>query len=125
MNIDMKNANFFIGRIGSVEVKTIGQNETKLLKLSVVQDDGFMRNGNWQEEKIWVDVEAFNGVAEYGESFCQKGQTIGVSGKLRMKSWTDDVTGADRQKLYLLATSISRFMKPANGDNTSQGNQLN
>lgn len=126
MNIDMKNASFLIGTIGSVEVTTFGPKNTKKMTLSVVQDDGRYKNGKWEPDETWIDVEAFNGVAEYAEKFCKKGKKIGISAKLKQERWKDKDTGQSRCRHYLKASQITRLFKEGEEQGQSPDhNQMN
>lgn len=111
MNIDMKNAAYLVARIGSVETSTFGPNNTKKIKLSVVQDDGHYKGDEWIKDEIWIDIEAFNGTAAYAEKFCEKGNWVGISGKLKQQVWVDRETGKNRKSHYLLASSIINLLR--------------
>ena len=71
------------------------------------------RNGNKQEETVFVDVDLWGKQAEYFGNNLKKGDYIMVTGRLRRESWeTDD--GQKRSKISLRADKIDLPPKVVN-----------
>jgi len=71
------------------------------------------RNGNKQEETVFVDVDLWGKQAEYFGNNLKKGDYVMVTGRLRRESWeTDD--GQKRSKISLRADKIDLPPKVVN-----------
>ena len=60
------------------------------------------QSGEWREEATFVDVTIFG---KRGEAFAQhhsKGKPAFIEGSLRLDSWKDKESGANRSKLYVV-----------------------
>lgn len=69
------------------------------------------QTGQWEDEPMFIDVEAFNRgdsfkLADVVEKYCRKGSTVCIEGKLHLDSWDDKSTGQKRQKHKIIADSI-------------------
>jgi single-strand DNA-binding protein len=62
------------------------------------------RNGQIQEFPVFVDVDAWDKLAELCGQYLSKGRTILVEGRLQMDSWEKD--GVKHQKLKVRASTI-------------------
>lgn len=70
------------------------------------------RNGNKQEETVFVDVDLWGKQAEYFGNNLKKGDYVMVTGRLRRESWETD--GQKRSKLSLRADKIDLPPKVVN-----------
>jgi len=68
---------------------------------------GLAVRGFKKDETVFVDVTAFGGTADIIERFANKGQQIGISGRLELDRWEDRNTGQKRQKLYVVASNVT------------------
>jgi single-strand DNA-binding protein len=62
------------------------------------------RNGNMQEFPVFVDVDAWDKLAELCGQYLSKGRSVLVEGRLQMDSWEKD--GVKHQKLKVRASTI-------------------
>ena len=70
------------------------------------------RNGNKQEETVFVDVDLWGKQADYFGNNLKKGDYIMVTGRLRRESW--ETEGQKRSKLSLRADKIDLPPKVVN-----------
>ena len=59
------------------------------------------KSGEMKEETAFVECQAWAKTAEYVGETLHKGHPMLVEGKLKMDSWKDKATGANRTKLYI------------------------
>ena len=78
------------------------------------------RNGQMQEFAVFVDVDAWDKLAELCGQYLSKGRTILVEGRLQMDSWEKD--GVKHQKLKVRASTI-KFLPQ--GDRLGGNSQRN
>jgi len=76
------------------------------------------RNGQMQEFPVFVDVDAWDKLAELCGQYLTKGSSILVDGRLQMDSWEKD--GVKHQKLKVRASTIKFLPK---GDRLAGGAQ--
>ncbi len=62
-------------------------------------------DGSWLYETDWIDVEAFDKLAEIVSANLQKGSRVRVTGNLRTDSWQDR-DGSPRKRIYVRAEDI-------------------
>ena len=62
-------------------------------------------DGSWLYETDWIDVEAFDKLAEVVAANLQKGSRVRVTGSLRTESWQDR-SGNPRKRLFVRAEDI-------------------
>ncbi|MCG9893715.1 MAG: single-stranded DNA-binding protein, partial [Thermosynechococcaceae cyanobacterium MS004] len=75
--------------------------------------------GRTKEETDFLEVEAWEKVAEVVAQYCKKGSLIGVSGSLRQERWKDKTTGTGRSKVVIRCSRIE--LLGARPDGESQG----
>lgn len=71
-------------------------------KASIAINRKVDRGGEKSEEVTFVEVEAWNALGEKLTQY-KKGQGVTVEGRLKMDTWQDKATGANRSKLYVVA----------------------
>lgn len=54
----------------------------------------------------WFNLEIWGKTAEIAANYVRKGGLIGVKGSLKMETWTDINTGANRSKLVILVDRL-------------------
>jgi len=64
------------------------------------------KDGEKVEEVAFVDVTAWNRLAEITAEFLKKGRAVGLSGHLVQNRWQDESTGQKRSKLRVFADQI-------------------
>ena len=64
------------------------------------------KDGEKVEEVVFVDVVAWNRLAEVSAEYLKKGRMIVVSGQLIQERWEDKETGQKRSKLRVQAQTV-------------------
>ncbi len=70
------------------------------------------RDGNWQEESYFFDVETFGVLAERIGRQLSKGYQILLEGSLRQDKW-ESSAGEKRSKVKIVADKINLLSKPS------------
>lgn len=70
------------------------------------------RNGNKQEETVFIDVDVWGRQADYFGNNLKKGDYVMVTGRLRLETWESD--GQKRSKISLRADRVDLPPKTAN-----------
>ncbi len=84
------------------------------------------QTGQWEEEPVFLDCEAWNSGREGGrqlgdlvEQYLHKGHQAYIEGHLRLDQWQDKNDGSKRSKLKLVVDNV-QFLEPksdgANGE---------
>lgn len=95
---------FFIGNVGgSAEVKTVGDNKVARLNVAVT-DRITKKDGTKGDKTIWMQVEAWRGLAEFTEKHITKGMKVFVQGNLEVVSYEKD--GQKKTFEYVIANNI-------------------
>ncbi|MEJ5172161.1 MAG: single-stranded DNA-binding protein [Hydrogenothermaceae bacterium] len=71
------------------------------------------KNGNWQEETYFFDIETFGNLAERLGNSLNKGYQVYLEGSLRQDKWETN-TGEKRSKVKIVAEKVSVLSKPSN-----------
>ena len=97
------------------EVRATGTSGMKVARLGLaVNERRRDRNGQLQDFPVFVDVDAWDKLAELCGQYLSKGRSILVEGRLQMDTWEKD--GVKHQKLKVRANTI-KFLP--------QGDRLN
>lgn len=75
--------------------------------------------GDRQDEVAYIEVIAWEKLAEFASKYLTKGTAIFVEGRLKMETWQDKDTGAKRSKLNVVADRIQ--FAGSKRDNEGQG----
>ena len=87
------------------DVRATGTMGMKVARLGIaVNERRKDRNGQIQEFPVFVDVDAWDKLAELCGQYLSKGRTILVEGRLQMDTWEKD--GVRHQKLKVRASTI-------------------
>ncbi len=87
------------------DVRTAGANGMKVVRLGVaINERRRDRNGQIQDYPVFVDVDAWDRLAELCGQHLSKGSPILVEGRLQMDTWEKD--GVRHQKLKVRANTI-------------------
>ena len=88
----MNNSIFIVGRVGqNPTVKTFGDTGNRVAKFSVAVKD---YSANTDEEKtMWIDVDAWNGLADRVLKTVTKGREIVLNGRLAMSTYSKESGG--------------------------------
>ena len=63
-------------------------------------------SGTYVEETLFIDVTLWGRTAEIAEQYCRQGSGVLVTGKLKMDTWQDKGTGANRTKIKVTAVNM-------------------
>ena len=92
------------------DVRATGTSGMKVARLGLaVNERRRDRNGQLQDFPVFVDVDAWDKLAELCGQFLSKGSSVLVEGRLQMDSWEKD--GVKHQKLKVRALTI-KFLSP-------------
>lgn len=69
------------------------------------------RDGNWQEETYFFDIDSFGNLAERLGNSISKGYQVLVEGSLRQDKW-ETPSGEKRSKVKIVADRVSILSKP-------------
>ena len=87
------------------DVRATGTNGMKVARLGLaVNEHRRDRNGQMQDFPVFIDVDAWDKLAELCGQYLTKGRSILVEGRLQMDSWEKD--GVKHQKLKVRASTI-------------------
>ncbi len=90
-----------MGKLGNTpEIREIGQKSTKLCEFSVAVADYY----NGEQQTYWITCQAWGRTAENIQKFFEKGDTIGVQGKLVNSSYTSK-DGHKVSRTYVMVQS--------------------
>lgn len=93
------------------DVRAAGASGMKVARLGIaINEKRRDRNGQTIDMPVFVDVDAWDRLAELCGQFLTKGRTVLVEGRLQMDSWERD--GIKHQKLRVRASAI-KFLPPA------------
>ena len=99
------------------DVRVAGASGMKVARLGLaVNERRRDRSGNVQDFPVFVDVDAWDKLAELCGQYLAKGSSVLVEGRLQMDSWEKD--GVKHQKLKVRASSITFLPK---GDRLAGG----
>ena len=97
------------------DVRATGTSGMKVARLGLaVSERRKDRNGNVIDNPVFIDVDAWDKLAELCGQYLSKGRSVLVEGRIQMDSWEKD--GVKHQKLKVRASTI-KFLP--------QGDRLN
>lgn len=99
------------GYINVTAVGSLGQDPTirstpsgkKIASFSVAVDQGYGDN----KKTEWVNVIAWEKLADLAEKFLKKGKVVALSGTLQTSSWEDKTSGQKKYKTEVVARDIT------------------
>lgn len=100
---------------GDPELKQLAGGATVCNMRMAINDRVKDRDGNWKDKAMFIDVAAWQGVAEVCARYLTKGSAITVNGKLRMEEWEDKESGKMRSKISINARDVILPPKGQNG----------
>ena len=99
----------FIGRLGKDPELTVTPSGKPVTKFSLAVDQGK------DQKPMWLNVTAWEKLAEIVEKYALKGMQVFVQGKLMIRSY-DDKQGVKRQSIDIVANVVQILDKKQNGD---------
>ena len=92
------------------DVRATGQSGMRVARLGIaINERRRDRNGHLQDHPVFVDVDAWDKLAELCGQYLTKGSSILVDGRLQMDTWEKD--GVRHQKLKVRASAIKFLPK--------------
>ncbi|MBQ6136204.1 MAG: single-stranded DNA-binding protein [Kiritimatiellae bacterium] len=92
------------------DVRSAGANGMRVARLGIaVNERRRDRNGQMQDIPVFVDVDAWDKLAELCGQYLVKGSSVLVEGRLQMDTWERD--GVKHQKLKVRASTIKFLPK--------------
>jgi single-strand DNA-binding protein len=108
----MINKVFIMGRATREPIVRYTPNGTAIADLSVAYNRSFKdKDGNWQGETSFFDVNCFGELAEKVVSKINKGDLILIEGRLQQESW-ETKENEKRYKVKIIAEKIKLIAKP-------------
>lgn len=98
----------FIGRLGKDPELTVTPNGKPVTKFSLAVDQGK------DQKPMWLNITAWENLAEIVEKYALKGMQVFVQGKLVMRPYKDK-SGIDRQSIDIVANTVQLLDKKQNG----------
>lgn len=93
-------------------VKRFGRDNTKVAYLRLaINERRRTRSGEMVDTPVFVDVNAYEKLAELCEKFCHKGKNMLVEGRLQMETRTNP-DGHTSQRLFIRAQSVKFLSSP-------------
>lgn len=102
-----------VGGIGQDPTIRSTPSGKKIASFSVAVDQGYGEN----KKTEWVNVIAWEKLADMTEKYLKKGKQIALSGNLQTSSWEDKKTGEKKYKTEVVARDIT-FMDSPGGKTT-------
>ena len=116
----MNNSITLVGHVGKdPQAKTFGDTGNKVVKFSVAVKE---YSSNTDEEKtMWIDVDAWNGLAERVLMTITKGREVVIQGRLAISTYPKEVNGETVQMTKPVVKLTSFYLcgpKPSAKDET-------
>ena len=109
----MVNQVFLVGRlVREPEVKVL-ESGKEVSNISLAVQRGF-KNENGEYETDFFDCTLWGNVANATKEYCNKGDIIGVKGRLGTSSYEDKETGKTIFKIDIIAEKVSFISKTKN-----------
>ena len=103
---NMLNQCNFIGNCGKDPEVRYTQDGTAVASVSIAVSEKYKdRSGESRENTEWINVVAWNKLADIMKSYVHKGDKIFISGKMKCRSWTDK-DGNQRKTTEIVAHTI-------------------
>lgn len=86
------NSVYLVGRVGGDPDVRYFESGSMLCKLSLAVN----RVGRNEERPDWFSLELWGKTADIAANYVRKGSLIGIEGSLKIDTWSDRATGAQR-----------------------------
>ena len=85
------------------EIKTVG--DQSLAKLRVAVNKSVKKDGQWENQPMYFDVDVWGRTAEVCGQYLTRGSKVTVSGRLDWREWETDA-GEKRQAVSFVADNV-------------------
>ena len=99
-----------MGHMGKAPRVNPMSNGKNAANFSVAVDNGYMKDGEWQQKTVWLDIKAF-GYAADAVLEAGKGSAVLVVGQIEEDKWEDKDSGQPRSKLVINARQVKLLDK--------------
>lgn len=89
------------------DIEFINRDDFQISKFSVAINYSYKKNDEWQTETTFVDVSAWNKLAEIANRILHKGCSVNIEARLVQEHW-QTADGANRSRLVLRADKINK-----------------
>ena len=97
---------FLMGNLcADVEIRQVGSGTVAQLRLAV-NESFTSKSGEKVEKTVYMDVDAWDKLADNCAKMVGKGCSVMVEGKLQMDEWVDKTSGQKRNKLKVRAERV-------------------
>ncbi|MEG3436750.1 single-stranded DNA-binding protein [Pannus brasiliensis CCIBt3594] len=79
------------------------------------------RRSKNSDQPDWFDLEIWGKTAEVAANYVKKGGLVGIKGLLKMDTWTDKNTGANRSKPVILVDQLDLLGSKRDNEASSGG----
>lgn len=105
------------------EIRSVGVNAVKVCRFALALNERRRdRNGALVDFPTFVEVDAWEKLAELCGQYLRKGRTVLVEGRLQMDTWEKD--GQKHQKLKIRAVTVKFMPLPAPNQSRLTGEYL-
>ena len=112
----------FIGRVGDKPETKYTQSRTAVTNFSIACSEKYKdKDGNQQEKTEWINIVAWQRLAEICSEYLDKGSLVYISGKMQTRSWGDD-NGNKRYTTEIVVLGIT-MLGSKNDSGGGQGQQ--
>lgn len=116
---NLKNNIRLLGNLGDAPKTGTLSNGSKWANLSLATSETYTnKDGEKVTETQWHNVGCFGKLAELVEKYCEKGDKVAISGKLKYKTW-DSEKGEKHKTASILADEVL-FLSPKSQDDEAK-----
>jgi len=94
-------------------------NDKAVAKVGLAVGRSWTKDGQKQEETLFLDGEAWGKLAEIIGQYCGKGKQVAVTGRLKLDSWEKD--GQKRSKIALVIEQLTLLGSRDSAGSASNG----
>lgn len=96
------------GRLTRDPELRFSQGGAAVATFAVANNRYFQRNDEWEESVSFIDIVAFQKLAELVAENLGKGDSVLVLGRLEQETWEDKDTGAKRSRHKVVASRVDK-----------------
>jgi single-strand DNA-binding protein len=110
-----------IGHLGQEPTCKYTPSGTTVANFSIAIDESYKdKSGNKVSKTEWVNIVAWEKLAELANEYLKKGSLVLIEGKLQTRSWSDQSTGEKKYKTECVASTIKFLDKKESKPETEE-----
>lgn len=78
------------------------------------------KDGEWVDEPVFIDCDAFGKTAELIDEYLSKGSQAYLEGRLKLDQWKDKTSGDNRSKLKVVVENVQFLDSKKDGGKKKQ-----